>query len=144
MDNHRRSQAARVDVYRWWPRLFSGGWPAGVDYTLAVGRSRSGDRLAGGFQSAANAAWHGDGVPGRDADSDRLFQLSSAADDRRARSGLPTAQLFRLLVMVLRCPVTLFQLHRWRRATGHGQCASGWMVRICAADGNPLLAWQFD
>src|SRR6516164_8323 len=144
MDNHCRSQAAWAHVYRRWPILFCGGWFAGVDYTLAVGRSQCRDRIAAGFQPAANAAWHSNGVPGRDADSHRLFQLPGATDDRGARSGIPPAQLFWLLVMVLRGPLTIFQLYRRRWVARHGQCASGRMVRICTANGNTLLAWQFD
>src|SRR6516165_9764871 len=128
MDNHCRSQAAWTHVYWRWLILFCGSWFAGVDHTLAVGGSQRGERLAPGLQPAANAARHSDGLPGRDADSDRLFQLPCATNDRGARSSVPPAQFFWLLVMVLWCPLTIFQLYRRRWVARHGQCASGRMV----------------
>ena len=54
------------------------------------------------FNRLLDHARHGDGVPGRHADPDRLLQLPRAADDRRARPGVPASQRLRLLAVALR------------------------------------------
>ena len=107
---------------------------------LAVPERRH--RTAAGIQPPADDARHGDGVPGRDADPDRLLQLPGAADDRRARPGVPAPQRFRLLAVVLRRAATVLQLYRRRRPLRRGQRARRRMVRVCTADRDAVLARQ--
>ena len=58
--------------------------------------------LAAGLQPPVHHARHDDGVPRRHADPLRLRELPRAADDRRARPGLPAPQRLRLLDVPVR------------------------------------------
>ena len=73
------------------------------------------------LQPAVHDARHDDGLPRRRADPRRLRQLPRAADDRRARHGLPAPERALVLVLPARRDRPLLELVRGRR-----RCARGW------------------
>ena len=70
----------------------------------------------------------------------RVRELSRAADDRRARHGVPAPQCLQLLDDRARRPPSVFQLSRRQRPVRRGQRARRRLVRVCAADREDLLA----
>ena len=64
----------------------------------------------------------------------RVRQLSGAADDRRARHGVPAAERLQLLDERSRRHHPLLQLHRRQRSVRRGQRSRRGLVRLCAAD----------
>ena len=75
-------------------------------------------RFAVYVQPAVHDARHHDGVPGGHADSVRVWQLSCAADDRRAGHGVSAAECVQLLDQRVCGTAAVLQLHRrqwaWR------------------------------
>ena len=94
-----RPQADRDPLHRHEPRLLRHRGAARTADPAPARRPGSGLHHRRQVQRALHRARHGDGLPRRGADPRRLRQLPRAADDRRARHGVPEAE--RALVLVL-------------------------------------------
>ena len=84
----------RIGILYLWTALFFflvGGCEA-LLMRLQLARAARSPAVAGGLQPDLHDARHDDDLPRRDAGAHRLRQLPRAADDRRARHGVPAPQ----------------------------------------------------
>ena len=128
---HRRSQETGPDVHRLGPCFSSWSrarWRRLIRLQLAVPNNDF--DLAADLQPPVHHARHRDGLPGRHADHRRADELSGAADDRRARHGVPAAQRVRLLDVPVRrrcCSISA----TWPRRAWRGTASApdvGWFA----------------
>ena len=92
------------------------------------------------FNRHVHHAWHHDDFLRGHAARVRVRQLPGAADDRRARHGVPASECVQLLDDGIRRPSSLLQLGRRQRPVRRGQRARRGMVRLCSADFADILA----
>ncbi len=124
-------------VYALFFLLVGGAEAIAIRIQLAVPNSAL--PLAGNLQRVLHHARHHDGLSRGHADSVRLRELPGAADDRRARHGVPAPECIQLLDDGVRRPASLFQLHRRLWSLRHGQRARRRLVGLCAAHRKGIL-----
>ena len=97
-------------------------------------------RVAAGVQPDVHDARHDDDLLLRHADPVRVRQLPGAADDRRARHGVPAPECLQLLAQRAQRVPAVFQLSRRQRLVWRGQCAGCRVVGVRAADRTSVFA----
>src|SRR5207248_2113397 len=137
----RRPQALGTHVYSWRLDLSGNCGFASGDDSSAACHSKRRDRSAERLQPPTHDAWHRDGVPGRDANPDRILQLPGSINDRRARPGIPAAQCIRLLALAVRWFASVLQLRSGRRSLRRWKRTRRRVVRVCALDRTAFLTW---
>ena len=121
--DHGRPQADRDPLHRHEPRLLRRRRDPRAAHARAARDAERALRHAGHLQRALHDARHDDGLPRRRADPRRLRQLPRAADDRRARHGVPAAERALVLAVPVRRDRAVLELLRQgrRRAARAGR-----------------------
>ena len=107
-----RPQADRDPLHRHEPRVLRDRRAARPAHPPPAREPRPGLHHRRQVQRALHGPRHGDGLPRGRADPRRLRQLPRAADDRRARHGVPEAERALVLVLPARRPRALRELLR--------------------------------